>query len=114
MQTTITSNKYWNEWLEKALLTTGYLPNELIYMITTSKDLAKYITPEIIKKWYKEQNNIKDVVIEIHYIRSINENYFSQSNNVRDLEDIIAEVYHIDKINFYNDKVAIIQHKGII
>lgn len=89
----------------------GYLPNDLFYMITTSKDLEKYITPKIIKKWYKEQNNIKDIVIEIHYVRGINEHYFSQSHNVRDLEDIIAQTYHIDTINYYNDKVAIIQHE---
>lgn len=113
MQTTITANKYWNEWLEKALLTTGYLPNDLLYMITTSKDLASFITPEIIKNWYKEQNNIKDVVIELHYVRRINEHYFSQSNNVRDLEDIIANAYYIDKIDYKEDKIAIITHKDI-
>lgn len=111
MQTTITASKYWNEWLEKALLTTGYLPNELLYMITSSKDLEQYITPEIIKNWYKEQNNIKDVVIELHYIRCINEHYFSQSCNVRDLEDIIADTYHINNIDYKEDKIAIISHK---
>lgn len=111
MRTTITSNKYWNEWLEKALLTTGYLPNDLLYMITTSKDLAQYITPEIIKNWYKEQNNIKDVIIEIHYIRNINEHYFSQTRDVSDLENIIADTYCINEIEYQEDKIAIINHK---
>lgn len=75
--------------------------------------MEKYITPEMIKNWYKQQENIKDTVQEMIYTRNINTGYFSQSSDVSDLEEIIAFTYKIDTIEYHDDIVAIINHKDL-
>lgn len=52
MERDITAKEYWNDMLKEALLNTGYLPKELYFLITTSKDLEKFITPDVIQNWY--------------------------------------------------------------
>ena len=108
----ITPEYYWDDMLRQALYVTGYLPKELEYLITTSKDLQKYITAEILQNWYEDDNNLDLALSEIHYTRRINRRYFSQSNSTVDLDEIILQANpDIEEIKFHNDELATIIYR---
>lgn len=109
MKKIIKADYYWNVLLKEALKITGYLPENLYELITTSKQLKKYITPEIIKDWYED--NIDYAFDEIIYDRNISTKYFSQSRNTRDLEDCIKEVFQIKYIEYIEDTTACIYYE---
>lgn len=102
----ITAREYWNSILKQVLLETGYIPEAQLCFLTTSKELAKFITPEIVQTWYRENNNINDVLEDILY--PIHTQYFSQSRNTRELEDLIAEFYEVE---YLSDEEALIKER---
>jgi hypothetical protein len=109
---TITAKEYWNEYLATALLRTGYLPEDLYYMITTSEDLQKYITNTVVRNWYMQNDNLQDVVQEIICTRNIDDKHFSQSNDTEDLTDCINTVFGIEfLIEVLDDETAIIEQE---
>ena len=108
----ITPEYYWVDMLRHALYVTGYLPKELDYLVTTSKDLQKYITVEILQNWYEDDDNLDLVLSEIHYARAIDKRYFSQSNSTIDLDEIILQANpDIEEIKFHNDELATIIYR---
>lgn len=108
----ITPEYYWVDMLRHALYVTGYLPKELYYLVTTSKDLQKYITAEILQNWYEDDDNLDLILTEIHYTRMIDKRYFSQSNSTVDLDDIILQANpDIEEIKFHNDELATIIYR---
>jgi hypothetical protein len=101
----ITAKEYWNTYLPKALLETGYLPEQFYYLITTSKELQEYITEDIIRNWYKEDDNLKNTVHEILYVSGINDTSFTQSCNINNL---ICAIHTAFDIKVVDDKTVII------
>lgn len=98
---------YWDTMLRKALKHTGYLPKEETCLVTTSDELAELITPDIMRKWYSNDENLKIMLDDLYYGRRINRKYFSQSPcDVSDLEDIIKETYEFDSIRYCTDRTA--------
>ena len=108
----ITPEYYWVDMLRHALYVTGYLPKELYYLVTTSKDLQKYITAEIIQNWYEDDDNLDLILTEIHYTRRIRTGYFTQSYSTVDLDEIILQANpDIEEIKFHNDELATVFYR---
>lgn len=106
MKQVITAKYYWEVMLKESLRNTGYLPKELYYVLSRCEELHKYITPEIIRNWYKDDFNLDFVLDEIFYTRGIELSYFSQSRDTRDLEDCIAEYYDLTEFVIIDDETA--------
>lgn len=106
---TITANYYWGTMLKHALKSSGYLPKDLYYLITTNKDLEKMITPEIVRNWYVDEKNLDLAMEEIIYTRRINTHYFTQSGNTNDLEECIMEYCQVVefKVKDYDEQAVI-------
>ena len=106
----ITAKFYWDTMLKASLKATGYLPEDFYYLITSSEDLKKYITPEVVRNWYADESNLDWTLEEIMYVRRVHTGHFTQSVNVNDLEDCIAKHYCIKelRVNDYDETATII------
>lgn len=107
----VSAYKYWTKYLKNALYYSGWLPQKMLYIITYCKALQKYITPDIVISYYKqEKDNLKTVLNEILYNYNIDTKYISQSYNVRDLEELINDFYDVVYID-NDDKNIYIKEK---
>lgn len=96
----ITANEYWTVYLKEALRKSGWLPKNCLYLITYLKCLQMKITSEDIIEWYKaDDQNLEEALDSVLYEYGVDEDYFSQTSNVRDLEDFMGEYYEITPIN---------------
>lgn len=97
----ITAYEYWTKYLKNCLYWSGWLPDELLYLITNVSTLQKKITNEDVIEWYNtdEEENLDSVLDEILIIYGVDEDYFSQTSNVVDLEELINEYYYVEIID---------------
>lgn len=110
-ETNITADYYWDVMLREAIKASSYLPKDLYYLITTSKDLEKMITPSIVYNWYEDEQNLDCALEEIIYTRRIRTSYFTQSANISDLEECIKRYYGIIEFETQYDEQATVVTK---
>ena len=103
----ISAEEYWNKYLKNALYYSSWLPENLLYLITWSNKLQKYIDNEIIADWYKDKDNLDNALDNILYEYGVDTRFISQHNNVRDLEDLINEYYDIMYIEYDDEHIYI-------
>lgn len=96
----ITANEYWTVYLKEALRRSGWLPQNCLYLITYLDCLKMKITSEDIIEWYKaDEQNLEEALNDVLTEYGVDEDYFSQTGNVRDLEELMGEYYEITPID---------------
>lgn len=105
----ILAHDYWNKLLLNCIIESNTIPIEFYYLITQNKILQKYINNEVIHEFLSDAENTKLLIDEIIYVKRINTNYITQSNNTNNIESIIEKIYNV---KYVNDDYVLIERKG--
>ena len=91
--------------------TNKYYPKEFYYMLTTNKELQKYINKKVVREFIRER--LEELINEIIYTKGISnfkgKFYISSAYNTNEVEDIIKQIYKVKYIN--DDAVELIKRE---
>lgn len=88
----ISASRYWNILVPYTLKKLNYIPEDFYYLLTTSEDLKKLITNEIIVNWLKVEENFKYYVEQVLNTLVNDRAHFQQEQDTSWLQELVQEV----------------------
>ena len=88
----ISANRYWNILVPYTLKKLNYIPEDFYYLLTTSEDLKKLITNEIIVNWLKVEKNFEYYVEQVLATLVNDRAHFQQEQDTSWLQELVQEV----------------------
>lgn len=88
----ISASRYWNILVPYTLKKLNYIPEDFYYLLTTSEDLKKLITNEIIVNWLKVEENFKYYIEQVLTTLVNDRAHFQQEQDTSWLQELVQEV----------------------